>query len=131
MSFWYRFLFAFGCDFGSLSVALGPQNRTQKRARAGPGPSGTPLGIDLARSKWRWWFSEALGVAFGPFLASILGHWASFWTLQSSIWDPPWPHLSVFGPIRSPGLGPETLKSERLALARGCEILYEKPWLEH
>ena len=89
-------LVRFCSDFGPLGAPSGAQNRTQNRARAGPGLPGPHLGVALASSERHLSLTKALVVALGPFLAPILAHWASFWTLRAPFWtlrdsilDPP------------------------------------------
>ena len=103
---WRRFWSAFCSDFGPLGAPSGAQNRTQNRARAGPGLPGPHLGVALASSERHLSLTKALVVALGPFLAPILAHWASFWTLRAPFWtlrdsilDPPG---LCWGPSRAP-----------------------------
>ena len=103
----------------------------QKRARADPWLPGTHPGVDLASSKRHYGILKVLGVAFGPFLAPILGLWRPFWTFWGSILDPPGLHPDEFrsnlDPVERPNLSHsgDDVRIIRCILSRNFEAFGE------
>ena len=97
-----RFLLQFGTPWGAF---WGPKSHA-KPCTSRPWPPWTASWCRLGELRAALEPHKALVVALGPFLAPILAHWASFWTLRAPFWtlrdsilDPPGLHFGLSGAL--------------------------------